>query len=122
MLDDVMPEATLDSYRQALLQTWEKELYNRIIPEVMDLVRDCKKLHDDDDCVDFDIAKWKEIQEMRVYLGQDTLSDMCLLTRIKEALKNKDYETASNLQIEMQAVEERLVEVYIIYKKNLFSR
>ena len=44
MLDDVMPEATLDSYRQALLQTWEKELYNRIIPEVMDLVRDCKKL------------------------------------------------------------------------------
>ena len=47
---------------------------------------------------------------------------MCLLTRIKEALKNKDYETASNLQIEMQAVEERLVEVYIIYKKNLFSR
>ena len=77
---------------------------------------------DDDDCVDFDIAKWKEIQEMRVYLGQDTLSDMCLLTRIKEALKNKDYETASNLQIEMQAVEERLVEVYIIYKKNLFSR
>ena len=122
MLDDVMPEATLDSYRQALLQTWEKELYNRIIPEVMDLVRDCKKLHNDDDCVDFDIAKWKEIHDMRVYLGQDTLSEMCLLTRIKEALKNKDYETASNLQIEMQSVEERLIEVYIIYKKNLFSR
>ena len=120
MRDDVMPLTTLDSYRQAILEVWARELHNRIIPETMDLVRECKKLHDDDDCVDFDIANWKSIQDMRIYLGQDTLTERCLLTRIKDALDEGDYDTASNLQIEMQEVVDRMVNQYIIYKKNLF--
>lgn len=120
MLDDVMPDATLDSYRQAMLEVWAKELHNRIIPEIMDLLRSCRKLHNDDDCVDFDIANWKAINDMRIYLGQDTNTEKCLLTRIKDALDLKDYETASKLQIEMQEIEEQLVDRYIVYKKNLF--
>jgi glutamine synthetase len=120
MRDDVMPLTTLDSYRQAILEVWARELHNRIIPETMDLVRECKKLHHDEDCVDFDIANWKSIQDMRIYLGQDTLTERCLLTRIKDALDQDDYDTASNLQIEMQEVVDRMVNRYIIYKKNLF--
>ncbi|NCB03582.1 MAG: glutamine synthetase, partial [Spirochaetia bacterium] len=119
MRDDVMPKTTLDSYRQAILGVWERELHNRIIPETMDLVRDCRKLHDDNDCVDIDHVNWKNIHEKRVYLGQDTLTELCLLTRIKRALDIGDQKTASDLQIEMQEVVEKLVSEYIIYKKNL---
>lgn len=119
MRDDVMPRTTLDSYEQAILGVWARELHNRIIPETMDLVRDCKKLHDDNDCVDIDLVNWKSIHEKRLYLGQDTLKDLCLLTRIKKALDNGDQKTASDLQIEMQEVVESLVNEYVIYKKNL---
>lgn len=119
MRDDVMPRTTLDSYEQAILGVWARELHNRIIPETMDLVRDCKKLHDDNDCVDIDEVNWKSIHEKRLYLGQDTLKDLCLLTRIKKALDNGDQKTASDLQIEMQDIVEKLVNEYVIYKKNL---
>ena len=119
MRDDVMPRTTLDSYEQAILGVWARELHNRIIPETMDLVRDCKKLHDDNDCVDIDQVNWKSIHEKRLYLGQDTLKDLCLLTRIKKALDKGDQKTASDLQIEMQEVVENLVNEYVVYKKNL---
>lgn len=52
--DDVMTELALESYRQATLDQWKTELHNRIVPDVMDVVRHCTKLHDDDDCVDYD--------------------------------------------------------------------
>ena len=42
------------------------------------------------------------------------------MTRIKEALDIGDYETASDLQIEMQKAVEDLAELYITYRKNLF--
>lgn len=119
MRDDVMPKTTLDSYRQATLGVWARELHNRIIPETMDLVRSCKKLHDDNDCVDIDIKNWNSIHKKRVYLGQDTLKTLCLLTRIKEALDKEDQKTASDLQIEMQEVVENMMNEYITYKKNL---
>ncbi len=120
-LDSVMPKSTLDSYKQAILEVWATELHNRIIPGNMDIVRECKKLHDDSNCVDFDTANWKSIQSLRVYLGQDTLSDRCLLTRIKDALDTGDYQKASDLQIEMQETMEELINKYIIYKKNLLE-
>jgi glutamine synthetase len=119
MRNDVMPKATLDSYTQAILGVWERELHNRIIPENMDLVRTCKKLHDENDCADIDIENWKSIHKKRLYLGQDTLNELCLLTKIKDALDTDDQKTASDLQIEMQDLVEELLNEYIIYKKNL---
>ena len=44
--DDVMTELALESYRQATLDQWKTELHNRIVPDVMDVVRHCTKLHD----------------------------------------------------------------------------
>ena len=60
--DDVMTELALESYRQATLDQWKTELHNRIVPDVMDVVRQCTKLHDDDDCVDYDRYYWDKIQ------------------------------------------------------------
>ena len=118
--DDVMTELALESYRQATLDQWKTELHNRIVPDVMDVVRHCTKLHDDDDCVDYDRYYWDKIQGLRNHLGRDLLDVPCLLTRVIRALDAEDYSTASQLQMEMQKQVEELMRLYIIYRKNLF--
>lgn len=118
--DDVMTDLTLQSYRKAVLDQWATELHNRIVPETMDLIRACSKVHDDLDCVDYDRHYWEKIQRLRNQMGRDTLDELCLLTRINRALDAKDYQTASDLQIEMQERVSELTDLYITYKKNLF--
>ncbi|MDO4870117.1 MAG: glutamine synthetase [Bacillota bacterium] len=118
--DDVMTEAALQSYREAVLEQWSTELQNRTVPEIMDLLRECKRIHNDDESVDYDRHYWGKVLRLRNELGKNSLDETCILTRIIESLKEKDYETASNLQIEMQAKLEELVELYMIYRKNLF--
>jgi len=110
---------TLDSYKEATMAQWKTELHNRLIPETMDLVRNCKRAHDEDECTDFDMMNWGKIHNLRVYLGQNTIEEKCLLSRIITALDDKDYNLASNLQIEMQEKSSTLSKLYYNYKKNL---
>ena len=114
-----MDKLTLNSYKEATMAQWTTELHNRIIPETMDLVRDCKRAHDEDECTDFDMMNWGKIHNLRVYLGQNTIEEKCLLSRIITALDDKDYNLASNLQIEMQEKSSSLSKLYYNYKKNL---
>ena len=118
--DDVMTPITLASYKEAILAQWTTELHNRIVPNTMDLIRQCVKCHDDSDCVDYDVVYWEKINTIRNHLGRDKLNEQCLLTRIVRALDRRDYETASSLQVEMQEKVKELTDLYIIYKKNLF--
>lgn len=117
--DGVMTPVVLESFKKATLDQWSTELHNRIIPDTMDLLRECCKLHNDHDCADYDTYLWNKIHEVRVYLGQDTLDKLCLLTRIKEALDSGDYQQASDLQMEMQEKVQELMDTYIKYRKNL---
>ena len=118
--DDVMTPITLDSYKEAIVAQWATELHNRIVPNTMDLIRQCEKCHDESDCVDYDVVYWEKINTIRNFLGRDKLNEQCLLTRIVRALDQKDYDTASRLQVEMQEKVKELTDLYIIYKKNLF--
>ncbi len=86
----------------------------------MDIVRECKKLHSSEGAVDLDNLNWQTISKYRADLGQDTIETKCLLTRIKIALNEKDYQTASNMQLEMQKKIQELREIYLDYKKNLY--
>jgi glutamine synthetase len=118
-IDDILDERTLDSYREAIVAQWAMELHNRIIPNTMDLVRQCKKCHMDNDCADLDLVSWSKIQDLRIYLGQDKIGKLSLLTRIKYALDEGKFQLASDLQKEMQEKVDILVDTYINYKKNL---
>jgi glutamine synthetase len=117
--ETVIDEITLESYEEAIMAAWATELQNRIIPNTMALVRECRKLHADHECTDFDMLNWKRIQELRIYLGQDEVINKSLLTRIKLALDGKNYDEASGLQVEMQVKVQELINTYIVYKKNL---
>nr|WP_330364941.1 hypothetical protein [Anaerovorax odorimutans] len=119
MRGGVFDDITLASYKEAATAQWATELHNRIIPNTMQLVRECRKGHLDNDCTDYDMYNWNRIQKLRVYLGQDKMTEKCLLTRIKNALDEKKYDDASELQIEMQEKVQELTDIYIEYKKNL---
>ncbi len=118
--DKVFDMLTLESYKEAVIAQWAMELNNRIIPNTMDVVRECAKCHIDGQCTDFDIYNWNQIEMIRKYLGQDRMSETCLLTKISDALEAKDYDKASQLQIEMQEKVRELTVLYSAYKKNLF--
>ncbi|MCR5481277.1 MAG: glutamine synthetase [Clostridia bacterium] len=115
----VITKTSLESYKQATLDQWATELHNRIIPNTMDMIRECVKLHNEADCTDFDLYNWSAIQSLKKELGRDTISDKCLLTKIKTALDEGDYDAASDMQIEMQKKLQKLIDTYIVYKKNM---
>ncbi len=119
--NNVINEKVIESYEEAIMMQWATELYNRIIPNNMDIVRECVKLHKtDDERTDLDVVHWEKIKELRLFLMKDSLSRKSLFTRIKEALDAKDYNTASELQITMKAKMAELVETFSEYRKNLF--
>ena len=118
--DDVMTEAALESYREAVLEQWSTELQNRTVPETMAALRRCKRRHTDEESVDYDRHYWGKVLRLRNELGKNSLDETCILTQIIQALQSKDYEKASALQIEMQSKFEELVDLYMIYRKNLF--
>ena len=116
----VMSNLTLESFREAVLSQWATELYNRIIPNTMNFVRECRKIHEDSCCTDFDAENWRQILQLKILIGQDKINEKSLLTKIKMALDERDYALASSLQIEMQKAVNTLSDVYIAYQKNLF--
>lgn len=94
------------------------ELHSRLIPNAMNVIRECVKLHGDEK-VDLDDKLWKQIDNLRRYLGQDTTKTKSLMTRIKLALENHDFHEASEMQKEMQEKERELIRLYSEYKKNI---
>ena len=117
--DGIMDEQKLDSYRTYILNEWATEYHFRNIPNAMDDVKDCAKVHGTD-ATDFDEASWYEINTMRYTIAKDSMRDKSLLTRAREALDAKDYDLASELQIEIQTRVEELKKKYSAYKRNLF--
>ncbi len=110
----------LASYREAIISQWSQELIGRIIPTNVEIVRDFVKLHVGDERTDLDVVNWEKIRELRIELMKDSLAKKSLFTMIKEALDAKDFDKASELQIEMREKMKELQEIYLEYKKNLF--
>lgn len=117
--DHVMDDVTLDSYRTAVLEQWVTELHDRIIPGAKKFIQGCTPEHIGRECTDLDVVNWEHINDLRKYLGKDSIAEKCLLTRITNALDDGRYEEASELQLEAQAKIEELTALYIEYKKNL---
>lgn len=120
MRDNVMTELSLESYRYAMIAQWATELHNRLIPDNAAFVKECKKRHDPQDCTDLDALMWGKIEKMRKELAQDTIGEKSLLTRVRTALDEEEYQLASQLQLEAQRKISELATAYSQYKKNLF--
>ncbi|QZY55357.1 glutamine synthetase [Crassaminicella profunda] len=117
---DVFSQEIINSYTVATLTQWTTELYNRMIPDNREFVRNCSKLHTTENVTDLDVVNWEKINQLRCYLMKDSLDHKSLFTRIREAIENKDYNKVSGLQLEMDCRMKELENLYAVYKKNLF--
>ena len=117
---DVFSEEIIESFKIGALDKWSKELKNRIIQDNIDIIRSCKKLHNYENMNELDELVWIKINNLKHYIMKDTLSKKSLFTQIKDALENKEYKTASNLQLEMKEKMKEIQQLYIKYSKNIF--
>jgi len=119
--NDVMTEAIIDSFVSASLTRWITELLNRYIPECIEYVRSCKQIHNVDEATDMDICHWNKINKLRRFIVKDTMNEKSLISRIKSAAMNKNYEELSNLELLLKKTLEELKDEYNVYRKNLID-
>ncbi|MFI3209783.1 MAG: glutamine synthetase [Peptostreptococcaceae bacterium] len=117
---EVFTDQIINSFLDSILDKWEKELVNRKTHSNRRIIRSCVKLHNQENMDAVDEIYWNKIESLKCELMKNTMSQKALFTKITDAFENKEYEVASNLQLEMAKKMEDLQERYIHYKKNIF--
>jgi glutamine synthetase len=117
----VFTEEIIKSFKAASICKWETELHSKIIPENIEYVRECRRIHNGEYVTDIDVVIWEKINGIRLYLMKDSMSSKSLFTRIRESINEVDFETASSLQQEMNQKISEMRELYSSYKRNLFE-
>lgn len=116
---NVFSNEVITSFKVGAIYKWTEELKNRIIEQHRTTIRNCIRLHDKENMDALDEVIWNEILQIKLNVMKDTLSKKSLFTKIKEAIDIKDYETVSNLQIELKNNMDKIQQLYIKYKKNI---
>jgi glutamine synthetase len=115
---DILSDQIVDSFLASIVYRWKNELIDRIIPGTEAAVRGYKKLDNDDK---IDERRWKAIKAKRIELAKDTDDEKCVCTRLKDALESGDYDTASDLQLEMTKKAQALEQEYHVYALNILD-
>ena len=106
----------VDSFVASIVYRWKNELIDRIIPATEALVKGFRKLPSEDD---LDEERWADILDKKYELIKDTKAGKSLSTKLKDALEADDYDTASDLQIEINKKAEALEKEYGEYALNI---
>lgn len=114
----VFTPAIVESYREAMLAKWRLEISERIIPNNVETVRSCRRLHGED-ADELDEQAWQAIQALRLELMKDTTRGLSLFSRIRAAVSDGEYALASDLQLEMNRKMTELNDRYRAYARNL---
>ncbi len=115
---NVMSARDLASFRAAATDQWETELHDRIAPSLVQRVRSCVKRHGEDSS-DLDQLRWANISKEISQLSKDSLSYTSLLTALRKAIEDGDYDRASSLQVQAQERINALEKQYSEYLSNL---
>jgi len=117
---NVFTDIIIDSFKMGALDKWTKELQNRIIKENMETIRGCVKIHNKENMDALDEVAWNAISDIKFNVMKDTLTRKSLFTRIREAIACDDYEMVSNLQLELKKEIEKIQQLYMQYRKNIY--
>lgn len=97
-----------------------KKIKTRIIEAGIQKIRSIVKIHTKENMDALDEVVWNSISDLKFNIMKDTLTRESLFTRVREAIENKDYQTASDLQIELKRSMEEIQQLYMQYKKNIY--
>ena len=117
-LDGIIDDLTIASYEKYIATQWATEFHSRVIPNYIEYVRSCKKLHNED-ATKFDLENWMAVEKQKKLLAKDSKEEKSLLSRAREALVNEAFDEASDLEIRLEKEIEELRKLYSNYKRNL---
>ena len=109
----------LESYRVQMTYKWAVEYHDRYLPNSMDVLRSCVKIHGED-ISDYDIVNWNAVTELKNRIGRDEIGKESMLMQVKKAIEREDWEEVSRLELEIEDAIEELAELYRKYKENIF--
>ncbi|WP_066675957.1 glutamine synthetase [Clostridium septicum] len=118
--NNVMSDALINSFKLAVTQRWATEISHRVIANYSLEVRSFKQLHGNH-ALDLDVSNWMRINELRHTIMKDTYTNKSLFTKIKVALAEEDFATASDLYLKLDDMMSELRDLYTQYKKNLLD-
>jgi len=118
---EVFTSEIIDSYQDSILRRWLTELTDKIIVNDIKVIKNIKRIHEEDTASDLDIARWKDVDEIRNRLSKNSVSKRCMFSQIRDAIENRDYDTVSKIQQLIEKDMRRLKILYNKYKKNLLE-
>jgi len=113
---EVFSDALLASYARAMLDNWQKDISERIIPENLAQIRNLVAYHNPAN--PYDEAMWKEINKIRNRLAKDTQDYVSVFTEIRMAIDARNLRELSRLQRAMTAQQTELMTRYSDYCQN----
>ena len=116
----VFNDKIINSFKVGSIDKWKKELGNRIIQDYSDRIRSYVKLHTKENMDALDEVNWNAISDIKFNVMKDTLTRSSIFTQIRDAIESKDYQIASNLQLELERNMEDVEKLYMQYKKNIY--
>lgn len=118
---DVFTDELINSFRVVTTEKWKNELQGRIIHDNIMLLKTFVKLHSElDHATDLDVVNWEKIVYLKTKLMKDSMTKKCIFTKIKTAISQGDYDSASDLQVQMNEKMSEIRALYIEYKNNIF--
>jgi glutamine synthetase len=113
---DVFSDALIASYAHAMLDRWQTELSDRIIPDSLNRLRQVLPMHDEKN--QYDESLWKEIDRLRNRLAKDTADYVSVFKEIRMAIDAKNLRELSRLQQSMNSIQTELLTLYAEYCQN----
>ena len=112
----VFNDQLLSSYSHAMLDKWQYELLERIIPSNLITLRGYTKRHTAANVVDDDM--WSDIESLKMSLAKNSEENTSVFTSIKNAIESKSLKDISALQIRMNRDMSDLAALYREYCEN----
>jgi len=112
----VFSDRLIASYTHAMLDRWQMELADRIIPDNLSRIRRIDPCHDEDS--EYDVLLWKDIQSIKLRLAKDTSEYVSIFKEIRLAIDAKNLKELSRLQQLMNALQTELITLYSEYLLN----
>ena len=113
---NVFNDKILSSYSHAMLDRWQYELSDRIIPNNLTTLRGYVKKHTDSNPVDDGF--WSDIETIKLNLAKDTSERTSIFSHIKDSLEANDLKEISKLQIRMNQDMNEISDLYKRYSDN----
>ncbi len=113
---DVFNDKVLTSYSHAMLDRWQYELIERVVPNNLTTIRGYNKKHTTANIVDDDM--WSDIEKLKMTIAKSTNESTSIFASIKDAIANKNLKDISRLQVKMNASMAELATLYREYCEN----